>query len=327
MAKSERQKLALLYIKDYLERNSNADHLVSAAELIGHLESKEIHCDRRTVYAHIRALQEYGMDIENRMGSKGGFYLASGAFETPELKLLIDAVLSSRFLTKKKSRELMKKLLRLCNRHDESLLSRQMLVTGRVKSMNESIYYNIDAIQDAIAAGRKITFRYFDWGIGHKQEYRPGIYEASPYALCVDSENYYLLAHTNRHGVTHYRIDRMEKIAVTDEPRTPCPELTGEALKNYSRKVFQMFGGEMERVKLRMHRRLTDVVYDRFGEDTMLIPDGEDHFTFTVDVAISPTFLSWVVGFGQEAKILYPESVRLKCLELCRKVLAQTDEA
>lgn len=326
MARTEKQKLTLLYTRDYLARNSHENHPVSARELIRHLETKGLVCDRRTVYSNIRTLQEFGMEIETCPGSKGGFYVVEGAFEIPELKLLIDAVQSARFLTRRKSRELTKKLMNLCNRHDESLLSRQIVVSGRAKSMNESIYYNIDAIQEAIAENRKITFRYFDWGIGHQQRFRPGPYEASPYALCVDSENYYLLAHSSRHGVTHYRVDRMLKITMTNESRTPCPELTGEALKNYGRKVFQMFAGKTERVKLRMVNRLAGVVYDRFGEEIMLIPDGDEHFTFIADVAISPIFLSWVVSFGNEAQILYPEGVREECRKLCRQVLAQYEK-
>lgn len=323
MAKSEGQKLALLYVRDYLERNSHENHPVSAQELITHLQSRGITCDRQTVYAHVHALQDYGMDIVNCRGSKGGYYVASGTFQLPEVKLLIDAVQSARFLTRKKCGELTKKLLHLCNRFDEPLLGRQMVVPGRAKSMNESIYYNLDAIQEAIANNRKITFQYFDWDIRHHQRFRPGPYEASPYALCQDSENYYLLAHAQRHGVTHYRVDRMLKIEMLEENRTPCPELSDQALQSYGKKMFQMFSGETVRVKLRMVNQLAGVVFDRFGEDAMLIPDGDSHFTFTADVAISPMFLSWVVGFGKDAQILYPASVQKACADLCKEVLEQ----
>ena len=323
MARTEGQKLTLLYVKDYLERNSHQEHPVSAQELISFLEGKGITCDRRTIYANVRALQDFGMDIVNLKGPKGGYYVASGTFQTPELKLLIDAVQSARFLTQKKSRELTKKLMGQCNRYDESLLGRQVVVQGRAKSMNESIYYNIDAIQEAIVNNRKITFQYFDWDISHKQSFRPGPYEASPYALCMDSENYYLLAHSDRHGVTHYRVDRMLRIAMLEEKRTPCPELSGEALKRYGQKMFQMFSGETERVKLRMVNRFAGIVFDRFGEDTMLIPDGDDHFVFTADVAVSPMFLSWVMGFGKDAEIMFPERVRMACSDLCREILNQ----
>lgn len=327
MAKTEGQKLVLLYLKDYLERESNADHPISAQEFIRYLETKGLSCDRRSVYANIRALQEFGMDIEVVHGGSGGYYLNSGTFQTPELKLLVDVVQSARFLTRRKSRELIQKLMKLCNRHDESLLRRQMLVTGQVKSMNEKIYYNIDAIQEAIEAGKMIAFRYFDWDIGHKEKMREKQYVASPYVLRVDNGNYYLLTKSGDHeGVTHYRVDRMKQIKIMDEPRTPCPELTGEALKQYGRKVFQMFSGQTTKVKLRMTRRLANVVYDQFGEDIMLIPDGEEHFIFTADVDVSPTFLSWVVGFGEEAQILYPESVREECRALCRKYLARDEE-
>ncbi len=323
MARTEGQKLTLLYIKDYLERNSHEEHPVSSQELMEHLAGKGITCDRRTIYSNVRALQEFGMDIVNCKGAKGGFYVASGTFQTPELKLLIDAVQSARFLTQRKSRELTKKLMGQCNRYDESLLGRQVVVPGRAKSMNESIYYNIDAIQEAIVNNRKISFQYFDWNTEHKQVFRPGPYEASPYALCMDSENYYLLAHSDRHGVTHYRVDRMMKIEKLEEKRTPCPELSGQALKHYGQKMFQMFSGETERVKIRMVNRFAGIVFDRFGEDTMLIPDGQEHFVFTADVAVSPMFLSWVMGFGKEAEIVYPEWVRAACADLCKEILSQ----
>lgn len=327
MAKTEGQKLVLLYLKDYLERESNEDHPVSAQEFIRYLETKGLSCDRRSIYANIRALQEFGMDIECIKGGNGGYYLNSGTFQTPELKLLVDVVQSARFLTPKKSRELIQKLMKLCNRHDESLLRRQMLVTGQVKSMNEQIYYNIDTIQEAIAAGKKITFRYFDWDIGHKEKMRDKQYVASPYVLRVDNGNYYLLTKSeDREGVTHYRVDRMKRIEVMDEPRTPCPELTGESLKQYGKRVFQMFAGEKKTVRLRMHKSLTNVIYDQFGEDIMLVPDGDEHVIFAAEVDVAPTFLSWVIEFGKKAQILSPESVREKCRALCRSYLEQDEE-
>lgn len=326
MPKFDNQKLKILYIRDYLERNSSPDHPVSAKELQAHLESRDISCERKSLISDIRALQSYGMDIETRMGPKGGYYLASGAFQLPEIKLLIDSVQSARFLTQKKSASLIRKLLRFCNRFDESLVGRQMVISGRVKSMNESIYYNLDTIQEAISANRQIAFRYFDWDINRQQRFRPGPYEASPYALCQDSENYYLLAHTRRHGVTHYRVDRMIQIQLLDKERDPCPALTGKNVEGYGKKVFQMFSGETVQVRLRFHNRLAGVVFDRFGSDTMLIPDGKAHFTFTAEVAVSPLFLSWVVGFGKDARILHPRSVIEQCRDLCRSVMEQYEE-
>ena len=324
MPKSDNQKLKIFYILDYLQRNSHENHPVRAQELIDMLRNNYgISCERKTVYSDIAALQDYGVDIVALPGKSGGYYIASRNFELPELKLLIDAVQSSRFLTEKKSRELIEKLCNQCSIHDAKLVRRDVLVSGRVKSMNETIYYNVDAIQEAIGQNRQITFRYFDWGLDGKRRYRSKNYEASPYGLCQDNENCYLLAFAERHGITSYRVDRMSDIALLDTPRTPCPELTGKNLTEHANRLFQMFSGESAEVKLRFHRSLVNVVVDRFGRETMLIPDGEDHFVFTVRVAVSPMFLSWVIGFGNKAKILHPKSVIDACTQMCREALEQ----
>ena len=324
MPRSDNQKLKIFYILDHLQRNSHQDHPVRTSELLSMLERQHnISCDRKTVYSDIAALQDLGVDIVSVPGKNGGYYIASRNFELPELKLLIDAVQSSRYLTAKKSRELIEKLCTQCSVYDAQLMRRDVLVSGRVKSMNETIYYNVDAIQEAIAANKQITFRYFDWGIDGKRRYRDKNYSASPYGLCQDNENCYLLAHSPRHGVTSYRVDRMTEIQLTDETRIPCPELTGKALNAHANKLFQMYSGETTTVKLRFHRELTNVVIDRFGRDTMLIPDGEDHFVFTIDVAVSPMFLSWVIGFGKKAKILYPQNVIDQCVGMCREAMDQ----
>ena len=324
MPKSDNQKLKIFYILDYLQQNSHENHPVRAQELIDMLQNKYgINCERKTVYSDIASLQDYGVDIVALPGKNGGYYIASRNFELPELKLLIDAVQSSRFLTEKKSRELIEKLCNQCSIHDAKLVRRDVLVSGRVKSMNETIYYNVDTIQEAIGQNRQITFRYFDWGLDGKRRYRSKNYEASPYGLCQDNENCYLLAFADRHGITSYRVDRMSDIQLLDTARTPCPELTGKNLTEHANRLFQMFSGDSAEVKLRFHRSLINVVVDRFGRDTMLIPDGEDHFVFTVRVAVSPMFLSWVIGFGSKAKILYPQSVIDACTQMCREALEQ----
>ena len=323
MPRGDNQKLKILYIWDYLQKNSHQDKPVRANELIHMLDLHGIPCDRKTVYSDIAALQEFGVDIVCKTGRNGGYYLASHNFELPELKLLIDAVQSSRFLTEKKSRALIEKLCTLCSAQDAKLMQRDVYVSGRVKSMNESIYFNVDAVQEAIAQNKQITFRYFDWDLGGKRKYRDKSYQASPYGLCQDNENCYLLAHSLRHGVTSYRLDRMSNIRLTGESRTPCPELTGKALAEHASRLFQMFSGEEIAVKLRFDRSLINVVVDRFGKDIILIPDGDDHFVFTVNVAVSPMFLSWVIGFGGKAKILYPQGVADACVQLCREAMAQ----
>ncbi len=324
MPKSDNQKLKIFYILDYLQKNSHENHPVRAADIISMLDRQHnISCDRKTVYSDVAGLQDYGVDIVSLPGKNGGYYIASRNFELPELKLLIDAVQSSRYLTEKKSRELIEKLLNQCNEQDAKLMMRNVLVSGRVKSMNETIYYSVDAIQEAIAQNKQITFRYFDWDFGGKRKFREKPYTASPYGLCQDNENCYLLALSDRHGITSYRVDRMMDIALLDTPRTPCKELTGAALVDHANRLFQMYSGDALDVKLRFHKSLINVVIDRFGKDTMLIPDGEEHFNFTVRVAVSPMFLSWVMGFGSKAKILYPQSVSDALVALCREAMSQ----
>ena len=322
MAKSDNQKLKIFYILDYLKRNSHQDHPVRANELISMLDrNHNIACDRKTVYSDIAALQEYGVDIVSIPGRNGGYYIASRNFELPELKLLIDAVQSSRYLTEKKSRELIEKLCEECSVYDANLMRRDVLVSGRVKSMNETIYYNVDRIQDAISQNKQISFRYFDWGIDGKRKYRSKDYKASPYGLCQDNENCYLLGHSPRYGITSYRVDRMSDIQILETDRDPCPELTGKALTAHANQLFQMYSGDQVTVKMRFHRSMANAVIDKFGRNTMLIPDGEDHFTFTVSVAVSPMFLSWVIGFGPKAKILYPDSVIQQCVAMCQEAM------
>ena len=324
MPKSDNQKLKIFYILDYLQAHSNEKNPVRASDLIAMLDrNHNIRCDRKTVYSDIAALQEYGVDIVSLPGKNGGYYIASRNFELPELKLLIDAVQSSRYLTEKKSRELIEKLCSQCNEQDAKLMRRTVLVSGRVKSMNETIYYNVDTIQEAIAQNKQIRFRYFDWDFGGKRKYRDKEYLASPYGLCQDHENCYLLAFSGRYGITSYRVDRMTDIQLTEENRIPCPELTGKALHDHANRLFQMYSGDAVDVKMRFHKSLLNVVIDRFGKNTMLIPDGEEHFNFTVKVAISPMFLSWVIGFGAKAKILYPQSVADACKALCMEAMSQ----
>lgn len=325
MPKSDNQKGKILYILDYLRQYSHPERLVTASELQTMLESRHgIRCERKSILSDIQALQDYGVDIISRPGRRGGYHIASRAFELPELTLLIDAVQSSRFLTEKKSRELTKKLTALCSESDaRSLLGRDMLVSGRVKSMNETIYYNVDTIQEAISQNSQICFRYFDWDINRQRAYRDRDYTASPYGLCQDNENCYLLALSPRHGVTSYRVDRMAQIRLLEAERAPCPELTGKALAEHASQLFQMYSGDAVEVKLRFHRKLLNAVIDRFGRDILLIPDGDSHFVFTAKVAVSPMFLSWLIGFGDQARILYPESVVESCKAMCRQALSQ----
>ena len=326
MAKAEKQKLKLLYLLDYLMEHSNEDHPITTQEMITFLESHGIRAERKSIYDDIACLQDYGADIELQRGRSGGYYIASRDFELPELKLLVDAVQSSRFLTTKKSLELIGKLEHLAGRHDAGSLQRNVVVSGRLKNMDESIYYNLDAIHEAMAAGSQITFRYFEWGVDRQRHFREKEYVASPYALIWDDQNYYLVAHSPRHGLTHYRVDKMVSIRQTGEKRYIDDEIRKLDVAVYGKNVFSMFGGKTVQVKVRFQNDLAGVVLDRFGTDSMLIPDGEQHFTFTAPVVVSPSFLGWLSQFGSRAKIIYPESVAQEHKALLESALTQYEE-
>lgn len=305
MARSERQKLKLLYLKDYLCQNTDEQHPATAAALAEFLAGKGIRAERKSIYDDIRALENYGLEVRRSRG----FYVAQRDFALSELKLLVDAVLSSRFLTQKQSAALIKKLAALSSTHEAELLRREVVLAGRVKSEGEQSFANVDALHEAIGANSQISFRYFDWGLDLQKHFRPQVYTASPYALLWEDENYYLIAHSARHGLTHYRVDKMEDIRLTGEPRVFTDEARQFSPAAYSREVFGMYRGRRRQVKLRFENELAGVVADRFGREILLVPDGSRHFVLLVSVAISPNFLGWVAGFGGRAAIVFPPDV------------------
>lgn len=311
MAKSAGQKLKILYLMKILLEQTDETHLLTVAELISRLAGYGVAAERKTVYDDIEALRQFGLDIIMEKSKSYGYYVAGRDFELPELKLLVDAVVSSKFITEKKSLELIKKLEGLVSGYDAGKLQKQVHVSNRVKNMNESIYYNVDALHEAISDGKKVSFRYFDYTIKKERFYRKdgAQYAVSPAALLWDDENYYLVAHSDeREGLTHYRVDKMDKIAKLDEARSDAVKDFDPA--DYSKKVFGMFGGEEEIVKLRMDHTLTGVVIDRFGKDITILPDGEGHFTVSARVVLSPVFYGWVFQFGEKCEVLSPQSLR-----------------
>ncbi len=323
MPKSDYQKTKLLLIREYLEQYTDPEHPASTPVLQSWLEQHGIHAERKSVYNDIQTLEDYGLDILKQTGQKGGFSLGERTFELSELKLLADAVLSSRFLSERKSAALIRKLETLTSVHNAKQLHRQLVVTGRVKSMNESVLYNVDTIHQAIAAGVQITFRYFDWTPKKERSYRGGTRKASPYALCWDNACYYLIAHTQEHGLTHFRVDKMNQINLTSLPRVQTEETKNLNLSDYSRQVFSMFGGELRNVRMQVENRLAGVILDQFGRDVTLVPDGEDSFICVARVRVSPTFLGWVAGFGGRIRLLSPEDVVEQYTRLLQKCLGQ----
>ncbi|MBQ9080325.1 MAG: WYL domain-containing protein [Clostridia bacterium] len=298
-------------MKILLER-TDEDHVLTMSELIEALGEYGIDAERKSLYADIEALREYGIDIELRRGKSVGYYVANRLFELPELKLLVDAVQSSRFITRKKSGELIKKLSGMSSVYEAMQLRRQVYVANRIKTANESIYYNIDAIHSAMLKNCRITFQYFDWTPDKQKQLRhDGMrYCVSPWALTWDDENYYLIAYdSDADGIRHYRVDKMQKITPAEQPRDGREIFEDFDMAIYSRQVFGMFGGKRECVVLDCADELAGVIIDRFGDDVSIRRRDGGRFEATVNVVVSPMFLSWVVGFCGRMKVASPQNV------------------
>lgn len=330
MPKSENQKSKLLYLAKILFEKTDAEYPLTMSEMLAELEKHEITAERRSIYDDLKALRRFGLDIVKNKAKITGYFIANRKFELPELKLLADAVASSQFITEKKSRALISKLETLTSIHEAKQLQRQVYITGRAKTLNEQIYYNVDAIHRAIADNRQISFQYFEYVVDSKapakwkRQYRfdGEQYVISPYALVWNDENYYLLAFNEKFdSLHHYRVDKMEKVEVTSAARQPLPKGAKFDPAEYAKRVFHMFGGKEEKIKLWFDNCLIGVVLDRFGKDITIRPDGNDGFIINVDAQISPMLLAWIFGFGDKVKILEPDNLAQKFKEQAAKIL------
>ncbi len=329
MPKAPNQRLRLLYLHHIFLTQTDSKHKLSMRNLLAALGQYGITADRKTIYSDIEELQNFGLDISYDRGS--GYYAASRVFELPELKLLVDAIQCSRFITEKKSAELIRKLESLASIPQAHELQRQVYISGRVKTVNESIYYNIDALHSAISTGVQITYQYFEWAVDWssnprvRKRYRRGggLYTVSPWALTWDDENYYLVAYeAATGGLRHYRVDKMENISLTESPREGRKLFEDNFnIAAYSRKLFGMFSGEERTVHLRCENRFIGVIRDRFGADAVPFREDDAHFSVNVTVAVSPQFFSWVFGLGGAVRITGPEDVCRKFREQLRAML------
>ena len=314
MPKGTKQKLKLIYIIKYLMEQTDEEHKVTMADILRYLEGYEISAERKSIYADIDTIRDLGIDVVGeKIGRDYFYYVVSREFEIAELKLLVDAIQSSKFITEKKSSELIKKLQGLVSVHEAKQLQRQLYVSGRTKTINESIFYNIDTLHHAIGTNQKIRFQYFQWNVKKEMEIRRGgeFYEVSPWALLWEDENYYLVAYDlSVNQIRHYRVDKMVKISCLSMKREGKEAFEQVNIADYTKKNFGMFAGEEEMVKLEVHNRLIGVILDRFGTDTMIIPAGEEHFRVNVRVSVSNQFFGWLFGLGDGVRILGPENVK-----------------
>ena len=314
------KKLKLLYLARFLQEETDEQHPKTLQDMLSYLAAHGITAERKSVYDDLELLSLYGMDVQSVRGKTYGYFLGQRDFQLPELKLLIDVVQSSPFLTRNKSMELINKLEHLTSRPNARQLRRQVYVLGRVRTHNEQLYYAVDGLHTAINDDRQVTFRYFDWQPDGSTAYRRdgALYRVDPVALCVD-RHYYLVSYDPAiEDYRHYRVDRMEGLTVTDTPRDPLPE--GFDLGRYVKTIFDMYNGRTETVRLRFDRALTNVVIDRVGADAQIRPDGGS-VVITAPVEVGPTFFGWLAQFGPQAELLSPEDVRQEFAAHCRATL------
>ncbi len=311
--KGDNQKLKMLYLSRIFSEDTDEHHGLTMAEIISKLEAYGVNADRKTLYLDFEELRHFGLDIiSDKQGRNTYYYMGSRDFELPELKLLVDSVQSAKFITDKKSQELIKKIGSLSSRYDSKRLEREVIISGRVKTMNESIYYNVDSIHEAIGENRQIRFHYFQWDIRKNMVLRRNgaWYQVSPWALLWDNENYYLVAFDHEDGILkHFRVDKMLNISMTDEKREGEAVFRQYDLPRYTRSLFGMYAGEEVNVTLEAENDMAGILIDRFGKDIFLIPEDENHIRTTVRVAVSNQFLGWVIALGKGIRIVAPDHV------------------
>ena len=312
MARENFRKIKLLKLLEMLRQNTDEQHPMSTSSIISSLAQMEITCDRRTLAQDIATLSDLGYEImTTTVGHEKAYYVEDRNFSIPELKILIDAVQASSFITEKKSDELINKIASLAGSHRAEVLKRNMVCFNTRKHSNERIFYNVNDLEDAILRQKKVLFRYFDLNENGERVYRRDghRYVVEPIALVFNEDNYYLTCYSSRHDSTsNYRIDRMDSVEVIDEDCCEKAIALRDQVATYTEQAFKMFGGQLEDIVLEFDRGLIGVVYDKFGESVKMMPSGENKIIATVKVMISPTFWGWLFQFGNQMKIITPSS-------------------
>lgn len=313
MPKGNNQKFKLYRLAQIMQEQTDDEHYITMPEIMKSLAQYEVTADRKSIYADLRDLSVLGVDVEGEpVGNRYHYHVVNRAFELPELKLLVDAIQSSKFITEKKSNALIKKLETLVSKYDAQKLQRQVYVSGRIKTMSESIYYTVDAIHNAISENKKIKFQYYQWNVKKEMELRHNgaWYHISPWGLSWDNENYYLVGYDSAADkIKHYRVDKMLHIKLSNESREGKEHFKKLDMADYAKKSFGMFGGKEQKVKMLVKNNLAGVIIDRFGKEVMMIPANDEHFTVNVDVHVSRQFLGWVFSLGKDIKIIGPDEV------------------
>lgn len=324
MPKSFHQKLKILYLMQVFIEKTDEEHPMTVQNLMLYLADYGISAERKTIYDDIEALRLFGMDIVNRREKPSGYYLAGRSFELAELRLLVDAVQSSKFITQKKSMLLIKKLESLTSIYEAKKLQRQVFAESRVKTMNEGIYYNIDEIHKAISGNFQISFQYYEWTVTKEMRLKKNgeRYKVSPWELLWKDENYYLVGLDEKSGIVkHYRVDKMLKIAVEKKKRSGEEIFSDFDAAKFTAKTFGMFGGREEMLRLEFENRFVGVVLDHFGQDVIICRIEESRFSVSIRINVSSQFFGWLAGLGPGAVIVSPENVRKEYTVFLKKAL------
>ncbi len=322
-------KLKILYLLKILLEKTDENHIMSSADLIKALNAYGYTVDRKSIYSDIETLMEFGIDIvQAKGGAKQGYYVGSRDFELPEVKLLVDAVQSSKFITAKKSRELIGKIEKLVSENEAKQLQRNVFIFNRIKTENETIYYNVDCIHSAISANRQIKFQYSEWNIEKELAPKKGgqYYIVSPWELTWDDENYYLIAYEETSDkIKHYRVDKMRNTAELDQQRMGKNQFVDFDLASYAKKTFNMYGGKERKVSLVCDNSMIGVMIDRFSQEITVVREDEEHFRINVDIFISPQFFGWITGLGTGVRIDGPLDVKKDYKVFLENVLSKYD--
>lgn len=306
-------KLKTLYLLKVLMDETDENHGLSVKEIEEKLLEYGIETERKSIYRDVLILQDFGVDIETVREDKSFYYkVVSRDFELAELKLLVDAVQSSRFITESKSKDLIKKITANASRYERDELNRHIFVNGKIKTDNKTILINVDHIHTAIAANKKIVFKYFTWTVDKKKVFRHNgdRYVVSPWELVLDNENYYLVAFDDLDKkIKHYRVDKMMEVSVSDNNREGVEEFGAVHVSDYASRVFGMFGGKEESIHAICKNDMASIMIDQFGKDVLMLPIDDEHFELVTKVMVSPQFISWILSFRDGIKITSPQCV------------------
>ncbi len=308
----DNHRMRLLCLMRVFQQETDDTHGLTLKEILSQLEHWGLTVERKTIYTDLETLRSFGLDIiAEKKGRSVYYHLGNREFELAELKLLVDSVQSSRFITEKKSHELIRKLEGFASRYGARELHRQLSVPGRIKTMNESIYYNVDRLHQAIDHKVQVRFRYYQWNAKKKMELRRdgGFYEISPWELIWADEKYYLVGYDAEAGILkHFRVDKMLEIELLKAKRDGRQVYKAER-EGYQTRLFGMYGGSTETVCLECENHLAGAMIDRFGKNVWMHRVDESHFAVHVEVAVSPQFIGWVLAFGRSVRVTGPDSV------------------